>query len=62
MLLRIGLPFWRGETRIEEGAARVGRAWGVGCWTLPGVVLDVLDFAGCSGATLGADKVSKTAV
>ena len=40
MLLRIGLPFWRGETRMVEGALREGRAWGVGCWIL-GVVVEV---------------------
>lgn len=28
----MGLPFWRGETRMEEPLERVGRACGVG-WT-----------------------------
>lgn len=59
--MRIGLPFWRGETRMEEGAARVGRAWGVGCWIFPGVVLDALGFAGCDGADAGADMASNAA-
>ena len=34
MLPRIGLPFCRGDTRIADGAARFGRAWGFGCWIL----------------------------
>lgn len=41
MLLRIGLPFCRGETRIAEGAARFGRAWGFGCWIV-GALVSVL--------------------
>lgn len=28
-----GLPFWRGDTRIDEPAERCGKAWGVGCLT-----------------------------
>lgn len=33
MALRIGLPFWRGETMILLGPVRLGRAWGFGCTT-----------------------------
>lgn len=36
MEVRIGFPFWRGETRIVDGVARLGRGWGVGCWILGG--------------------------
>lgn len=61
MFVRIGLPFWRGETRIEEGAARVGKAWGVGCWILPGVAVDALGLATCGRADVGADMASKAA-
>lgn len=31
--MRIGLPFWRGETRIEDPVVREAIAWGVGCTT-----------------------------
>ena len=31
--VRIGLPFWRGETRIEDPVVREAIAWGVGCTT-----------------------------
>lgn len=31
--MRIGLPFWRGDTRIEEPVEREAMAWGVGCTT-----------------------------
>jgi len=32
--VRIGFPFWRGDTRIEEPLERVGSACGVGWMTL----------------------------
>ena len=34
MALRIGLPFWRGETMIALGAVRLVRGWGLG-WIMP---------------------------
>lgn len=34
ILFRIGLPFWRGETKIDEADWRAGRGWGLGCTTL----------------------------
>lgn len=40
--LRIGLPFCRGETMMEAGPVRLGRAWGLGCWTPPDPGLEVL--------------------
>lgn len=39
---RIGLPFWRCETKIAEPKDFVGKAWGVGCTTLGPVVDDVV--------------------
>lgn len=40
---RIGFPFCRTETVIEEGPEREGRALGVGCW--------ILETLGLMGAT-----------
>ena len=45
--LRMGLPFWRGDTSMELGPVRDGRAWGFGCWTLGALALA---FAGAAQA------------
>lgn len=51
-LFRMGLPFCRGETRMELGPDRDGSAWGFGCWTLGALLgaggFDASERAGCA--------------
>lgn len=51
-LFKIGLPFWRGETRMELGPAREGSACGLGCTTLGVVVVEGVGRAACAAEVL----------
>lgn len=48
--MRIGFPFWRRETRIDEGPDRCGRAFGVGWRIFEGA--DVEDVFGVEADVL----------
>lgn len=63
MEAKIGLPFCRGETKIEEGAEREGRACGVGCWifgggalVVDGVTEGLFDFSTEAAGAIGATE------
>ena len=51
-LFKIGLPFWRGETRMELGPAREGSACGLGCTTLGAAVVEGVGRAACAADVL----------
>lgn len=50
---KTGLPFWRGDTRMEDPDERPGKAWGVG-WTIP--ELDGADALLLAGVALGSSR------